>query len=142
LVQASRLAGLDLHVTGALGKRTKYQENDFAQLTLDVDRKNDVVVESASASVATTLMPLDVKLNDEVRLEHIKFKDDSRQAVAGLSLAEQSIILGNFFLQKRSKPRDSLTAEELGPYLDLLLRQPTTCWCQSYTTSSLTKKLL
>ena len=73
-------------------------------------------------------MPHDVKLNDEVRLERIQFKDETRQAVVDLSFAEQSIVLGNYFLQKRSKPRDALTQEELGPFLDILLRQSKSCW--------------
>jgi hypothetical protein len=37
--------------------------------------------------------------------------------------------LGHYFLEKRSKPRDALTQEELAPFLDILLRQPgKSCW--------------
>ena len=68
-------------------------------------------------------MPSDVKLDDEVRLERINFKDENRSNVSDLALVEQTIVLGNYFLQKRSKPRDALA-----PYLDVILRQKKTCW--------------
>ena len=83
---------------------------------------------STSDSVNASLMPSDVKLDDEVRLERINFKDENRSNVSDLALAEQTIVLGNYFLQKRSKPRDALTQEELAPYLDVILRQKKTCW--------------
>ncbi len=35
------MVGLDLQVTGALGKRTKFQSEDFAQLTLNVGKKSE-----------------------------------------------------------------------------------------------------
>ena len=34
--KAANLAGISIHETGALGKRTKFQEKEVAQLTLDI----------------------------------------------------------------------------------------------------------
>ena len=34
---AANLAGISVQETGVLGKRTKFQQNDVAQLTLDVE---------------------------------------------------------------------------------------------------------
>jgi hypothetical protein len=36
---AMRQYGLDLQLTGALGKRTIYQQQDVAQLTLNIEQK-------------------------------------------------------------------------------------------------------
>ncbi len=89
------MVGLDLHVTGALGKRTKFQSQDFAQLTLDVDKlsgDNSVVKIDESRWILPSddsQMPTDVKLDDEVRLERIKFQEEKRQLVPDLSLTEQ-----------------------------------------------------
>jgi hypothetical protein len=82
-------------VTGALGKRTKFQSQDFAQLTLDVDKlsgDNSVVKIDESRWILPSddsQMPTDVKLDDEVRLERIKFQEEKRQQVPDLSLTEQ-----------------------------------------------------
>ncbi len=82
-------------MTGALGKRTKFQSQDFAQLTLDVDKlsgDNSVVKIDESRWILPSddsQMPTDVKLDDEVRLERIKFQEEKRQQVPDLSLTEQ-----------------------------------------------------
>jgi hypothetical protein len=79
-------------------------------------------------------MPADVKLDDEVRLDHIEFKEEQRRHVADLTLTEQAVVLGNYFLAKRSKPRDALTQEELTPFLELILRQNKNgCWAMKMT---------
>ena len=82
-------------MTGALGKRTKFQSQDFAQLTLNVEKS------SGDASVVKidenrlilplddSQLPTDIKLDDEVRLDRIKFQEEQRQQVPDLSLTEQ-----------------------------------------------------
>ncbi len=39
------ILGLSLKLTGRLGRRTKYQEFDIAQLVLDIDNRSVKVVE-------------------------------------------------------------------------------------------------
>ena len=89
------MVGLDLHVTGALGKRTKFQCQDFAQLTLNVEKSSgDASVVKIDEnrlilSLDDSQLPTDIKLDDEVRLDRIKFQEEQRQQVPDLSLTEQ-----------------------------------------------------
>jgi hypothetical protein len=100
VLQASRLVGLDLQVTGALGKRTKFQSQDFAQLTLDVEKSsgdaNVVKIDESRLILPLdeSQMPTDIKLDDEVRLHRIKFQEEQRQQVSDLSFTEQVFYVG------------------------------------------------
>ena len=60
---AASLAGLQLSETGALGKRTKYQERDIAQFWVDLGTgvSGDEVVE-----VDGEFLARDIKLEDDV----------------------------------------------------------------------------
>ena len=73
-------------------------------------------------------MPPDLKLEDDVRLEKIAFSE-GRTITSDLSLTQCSVLLSQFFLLKRSKPKDSLLKEELMPYIDAILTNKNTNWC-------------
>ena len=73
-------------------------------------------------------MPPDLKLEDDVRLEKIAFSE-GRTITSDLSLTQCSVLLSQFFLLKRSKPKDSLLKEELMPYLDAILSNKNINWC-------------
>ncbi len=73
-------------------------------------------------------LPADVKLNDEVRLEKVKFSDDKLMTNAKLSLVEKSAVLTALVLKLRSGPRDTLIHEELSPYLETVLSGEHCCW--------------
>ena len=60
-----------------------------------------------------------IKLNDEVRLERIRFSDDLGNDVRSLTLSEQCLFLAEFTLRQRARPSDELTQEELSPYLQV-----------------------
>ena len=67
-------------------------------------------------------------MDDDVRLDKIAFTE-SRIQSHDLSQTQCAVILANFFLNKRCKPKDSLLKEELMPYLDVILSNPNTNWC-------------
>lgn len=123
---ACEAAGITLSETGVMGKRTKFQQHDLPQLTLDIKSS------SSSSSRATTNedvekdLPTDLRLDDEVRLEKIKFSETVSEEA--LSPTEQAVVLSAFTLKLRSQPRDSLTNEELMPYLEAVLRSSPTRW--------------
>lgn len=101
LSKARELANFTTDLTGVLGKRTRFQERDIAQLTLRVQRElvgsdNNPVEEKRDDHMrngANGMLPKDLRLNDEVRLEAVKFKDDREVAVPKLSAVDQAVIL-------------------------------------------------
>ena len=46
-----------------------------------------------------------------------------------LSITQCTVLLSQFYLLKRSKPKDSLLKEELMPYIDAILTNKNTNWC-------------
>ena len=70
------------------------QAFDLAQLTLEVavSEKNNVDEDHAPGA---TDLPADLKLDDEVRMDKIKFAEESRNdATAALRPFEQAVLLG------------------------------------------------
>ncbi|XP_054264735.1 tetratricopeptide repeat protein 27 isoform X2 [Macrosteles quadrilineatus] len=126
---ASKQLGIELSLVGALGKRTKFQEKEVAQLTLSVNIDRDSE-NSMDASVAAlggedgNNLPKDVKLEDDVRLSQIKFSDDSVEHYPLLTPAEQALVLASCMHKQKSQPKDKLHSEELSPYLTCLTSQP------------------
>ena len=119
---AAEAAGMKVEDTGALGKRTKFQVRDISQFTLDLDIREDYtkVVESLEPSH----LPTDIRLDDEVRLHTIEFKDADRAVTKTLDSLQQSVLISRFFLKKRLLPMDELTTEEIMPHLTVLLSNP------------------
>ena len=118
---AATLAGLELTETGAMGKRTRYQERDIAQFWVDLGTgvSRDIVVE-----VDRELLPRDIKLEDDVRLNRIKFQDQERDMSKQLTGLQQAVLMARFISKLRALPVDSLTSEEVLPYLLPLLEYP------------------
>lgn len=83
---AQRLAGLKLNLEGAMGKRTKYQQEEKAQLYLKIEMEKDTF-----PSVDCENIPSSLNLNDELRLERIEFLEHKEEIK--LSMVEEAIIL-------------------------------------------------
>ena len=125
--EAFNIAGIKIEETGALGKRTKFQEKELAQLTLNIrNLKMDSTTNDMTEEILDDL-PQDLKLDDEVRLDKIAFSEHRNLNI--LSDINSAVILVQFFLVKRSQPKDSLFKEELMPYLDAVLENKNTNWC-------------
>lgn len=123
--RALKLSGLDMQVTGAIGKRTKYQQQATAQMV--------VRAKSASAPVNNTAgseRDKDSIVKEKIMVEHseggillekIKFEDEKDNAVHELNVLDQSILLALCLDVKNSNPADGLTGEEMGAYLARVL---------------------
>lgn len=123
---AANLAGISIEETGALGKRTKFQQKEVAQLTLDITKaKLDAAQEKTKEQNLD--LPIDLKLEDEVRLDKIAFSQERKDT--SLTLTQSAILLAQYYLLKRLRPRDSLMKEELMPYLDAILTNHEINWC-------------
>ncbi|XP_033610346.1 tetratricopeptide repeat protein 27 [Cryptotermes secundus] len=120
---ALKAANMKVELTGALGKKTRFQTKEVAQLTVRVS-----VAENNRTSVIPTVQPehfpKDVRLENEVRLDKIKFSDEADGEFPNLQPLEQAVVFGVFVQTQKSQPRDELADEELIPYLMCLLSLP------------------
>ena len=121
--EAARVVGISLSETGALGRRTKFQTKDIAQFCVDVanvaETSVDDLINMDRAELAT-----DVRLEDELRLERIKFREEREEEVV-LSGLQQCVLVSRYSGKVSSAAvLDSLACEELLPYLAPVLLRP------------------
>lgn len=86
LEEAQSIAGLTLSLEGAMGKRTKYQQKEKAQLYLKVEINKEIF-----PTIDCEDVPKSLNLNDESRLEHIEFSEHKVETQLGAM--EEAIIL-------------------------------------------------
>ncbi|KAK3092494.1 hypothetical protein FSP39_003620 [Pinctada imbricata] len=123
---AQGLAKLQIELTGVMGKRTRFQEEDKAQLVLSVKRESPMSV-SSEENVKTEL-PKIVKLDDDTILDEIELSEKSQDLCPDLSALEQAVIIGAMENKIRSQAsQDKLTEEEAMAYIDCMLSQAK-CW--------------
>ncbi|XP_043288153.1 tetratricopeptide repeat protein 27 isoform X2 [Venturia canescens] len=108
---AQQTAGLRLKLEGAMGKRTKFQQEAKAQLYLDVAIDKEIYPFRSCPD-----LPKPLELNDELRLERIEFVEVKERPHLGS--IEDSIVLTKCFHLLLSQPKDKLTDEEIIPYLN------------------------
>lgn len=150
-IRAARATQLEYELTGALGKRTKFQQNDITQLVLLAESRTREDDESAadetitgdavpsaavSESVADSsksVMPDTLALNDDTLLERTEFTSSS----AGSRLAridpssqsplhplDQCILLALCLNVRNTSPSHGLTAEQMSPYVSRVISHP------------------
>lgn len=86
IADAQSITGLTLNLEGAMGKRTKYQQEEKAQLYLKVTIDKDIF-----PSICCEDVPTSVNLNDELRLERIEFSEHKEESQLGAM--EEAVIL-------------------------------------------------
>jgi len=137
--------GLKVELTGALGKRTKFQEQDVSQLVLLVQREENFSGISSAELMEITdkqNLPRDVALNDDTLLDKVRFKDmklqQNNQTV--VSPVDQAVILGLTAECQKSQAVHRLNTEELLAYLEVITSQPKV-WCVHMTALLMRSKL-
>lgn len=108
---AQRAAKLNMRLVGMLGKRTKYQQDEKAQLLLKVTVDKDNFPFRKCEDLPTAL-----ELNDDLRLERIEYSQD--EEIIELGALEEAVVLAKYFQIQRSQPKDKLADEEVLPYLN------------------------
>ncbi|KXS12051.1 TPR-like protein [Gonapodya prolifera JEL478] len=119
---AQRSSGFFWQLTGALGRRTKFQQTDVSQLVISAKSQTGNGVEDPTKQK----FPENLKLNDDTLLDTIELTnatvgDDTNRP---LNVADQVILLSFCLNVKNTNPKDGLTNEEMGPFVRRVLDQP------------------
>ncbi|KAL8929978.1 MAG: hypothetical protein Q9172_000210, partial [Xanthocarpia lactea] len=168
LQRATRMTGFEFELTGRLGKRTKFQENELSQLVVLARSAEDNHVEVSCvkpSSINGTLgsvplmasKPDELNLNDDTLLESIAFSkpkanplsvngSNVSSSLANLDPSDQpplnpldSIILLAYASSiTNTSPSDGLTREETLPYATRVLQGSSINW-QIYTQALLVR---
>lgn len=147
-VQAAKASGLQYELTGAPGKRTKFQQFDITQLVLlarsrkTPEEKNkteekakespEVVKDGAAGEPA---VPETLPLNDDTLLEKTEFTSSTPSSLSTLSHLDpnsqppldpldQCILLGLCLNVKNTSPSHGLTTEQMSPYVSRVISHP------------------
>lgn len=122
VTEAQIMTGLEIELSGALGKRTQYQQKPVAQLFVKLKRNH--IKFAGSVPTDNKFIPLDLHLQDDVLLNKVAFLDDDAQVIENLYYEEQMVLLAFCCLVGRSGSFDELLQEELMSYINCLLSQP------------------
>ncbi|TVY39020.1 TPR repeat-containing protein, partial [Lachnellula cervina] len=158
---AKEASGFNYALSGALGKRTKFQQNDLSQLLVFAKSResNESSTESLSGALKdSTLSTEDQKrpealdLNDDTLLETIKYTSDKIENSAlppeladlqpdqqpQLNPLDQITLLTEATIKDTYSPLDKLNSEEILPYAVRVLTDKPTNW-QIYTQALLVR---
>ncbi|XP_058808371.1 tetratricopeptide repeat protein 27 [Phymastichus coffea] len=114
LENALATAKLNLKLLGALGKRTKYQEQEKPQLYLKLKVDKEFFPYRKCDK-----LPKVINLSDDLRLEKIEFSEKVKEVELGS--IEETVIMAKCFQLKVSQPKDELTDEEIITYLNSII---------------------
>ncbi|KAJ6443166.1 F-box domain protein [Purpureocillium lavendulum] len=155
LRDAAHASGLMYALSGALGKRTKFQESSTSQLVV-LARSRGEGEEATGDDAEEDVKPEALKLNNDTLLEEIHFTKDNNgheatpkelpASLADLSPDEQPqltpldqiILLTEATLKDAFSPADTLTSEEILPFAVRVLADKSTNW-QIYTQALLVR---
>ncbi|EAQ88604.1 hypothetical protein CHGG_05223 [Chaetomium globosum CBS 148.51] len=143
LQKASALSGFVYALSGALGKRTKFQEKSTSQLVVLAKSGEGVKTDDEQAK------PQALALNDDTLLEDVEFskekaeedpkselpaplRDLSPDEQPQLSPMDQIILLAEATVKDAFSPADTLTSEEVLPFAVRVISDKSTNW-QIYT---------
>ncbi|SZE99520.1 unnamed protein product [Blumeria hordei] len=153
LQKANKISGFKHVLSGALGKKTKFQEDNLSQLVVFAKSKcfeeiQDQFPSTPNGDSASIAVPEAFDLNDDTLLESISFvktgldKIDSKlhhelsdlepDNQPNLSPLDQIILLAEATLKDNFSPLDALKSEEILPYATRVLMDKPTNW-QIYT---------
>ncbi|WWD01136.1 hypothetical protein V866_008075 [Kwoniella sp. B9012] len=149
-LSAAKASGLEFELSGALGKRTKYQVNALSQLVLlaesrkregDEESKVDgeSKIEDEGKKEKESNLPESIALNDDTLLEETEFtkitsssNDKSTSNLSHLDPSnqpalhplDQALLLSLCLSQHNNSPSSGLTANQMMPFLARVISHP------------------
>lgn len=148
-IRAARETKLEYELTGALGKRTKFQQTDVTQLILLAESRTreeeegeetqagdeDTQSPNAADNSQDISVPQTLALNDDTLLEQTQFTSSSAGTSSKLSHLDpssqpplhpldQCILLSLCLNIKNTSPTHGLTAEQMKPYVARVISHP------------------
>jgi tetratricopeptide (TPR) repeat protein len=122
--EARKRSGLEMLVTGSIGKRTKFQQKATAQMVVRA-KSTAVTTEPPVSDDAEHKDAIKGQLvkhsEEEILLERINFEDDHDNTIHALNILDQSILLALCLDVKNNNPSDGLTSEQMGAFLARVL---------------------
>ena len=122
--RALGLSDLDVEVTGAEGKRTKFQQKATAQML--VRAKPIVKAGEGDKSIINKekVGKQEIKFEeDNVLLDKVKYEEEGDNIHFKLSILQQTVLLALCLDVKNDNPMDGLTGEQMGAYLERVLQE-------------------
>ncbi|KAF8933027.1 hypothetical protein BGZ58_006636 [Dissophora ornata] len=137
--KAQSASGLRFKVTGALGKRTKFQQFDTSQLVVVAESSRELASSRASAYKSNAGSgPKNLEHNDDTILEKVQFTElseeerarlgdlelDPSKKVEDLHPIDHGLLLAFCLNIKNTNPAHGLTVEQMFPYVTRVLETP------------------
>ncbi|KAM0561283.1 hypothetical protein ACHAPJ_003161 [Fusarium lateritium] len=151
LKEASQTSGLEYALSGALGKRTKFQEHSISQLVVLAKSGTEQKIDDADEEAKPDALQLnDDTLHEEIQFSKEKNGDDKKASLPAsladlspddqpqLSPLDQIILLTEATLKDAFSPIDTLTSAEVLPYAVRVIGDKSTNW-QIYTQALLVR---
>jgi tetratricopeptide (TPR) repeat protein len=137
-VKAARATGLRYELTGALGRRTKFQQTDLTQLVLLAESMpQDGARDTDELAKTKRLLPETLALNDDTLLEQTEFASSDPTAPDSSLLShldpanqpplhplDQCILLSLCLNVRNTSPAHGLTTEQMAPYVARVISHP------------------
>ncbi|KAM6480295.1 hypothetical protein HDV62DRAFT_366032 [Trichoderma sp. SZMC 28011] len=155
--EAAQATGIAYALSGALGKRTKFQENNLSQLVVFAKSATEQDIEgTASKDDDEQAKPDALKLNDDTLLEEISYAKEPAKTTAAvetlppaladlapddqpqLSALDEIILLTEATIKDAFSPVDGLTSEQIMPFAVRVLTDKSVNW-QIYTQALLVR---
>lgn len=128
LRQLKQFYHIEMVEEGVLGLRTKWQQKALPQFHVSIQQSNNELALSSKDTHGGSKLTELLKLNDDTRLEIVKFLDDKQNVLQQLSSTIQNLVLISVRHLEVSQPKDKLADEEIQPYLRILLTQENGPW--------------
>ncbi|KAH9927341.1 uncharacterized protein B0H18DRAFT_1094527 [Fomitopsis serialis] len=141
-IRAARATQLEYELTGALGKRTKFNKptdddtTDTEQSKTTAAQTTGTTEQAGAVASLTTRIPETLALNDDTLLEQTEFTSSSASepgsrlahlnpsSQPALHPLDQSILLALCLNVRNTSPSHGLTAEQMKPYVNRVISHP------------------